>query len=96
MGAAIGFMMWMWISAMVILAGAELDAGHAQKRSAHRPGRETRTRRRRHARQRSALIGVFTQPAVLAFGRCAIDDALRCNEADLAMALAGLPAVAAE
>ena len=26
LGAAIGFMMWMWISAMVILAGAELDA----------------------------------------------------------------------
>ena len=26
LGAAIGLMMWMWISAMVILAGAELDA----------------------------------------------------------------------
>jgi len=26
LGAAVGFMMWMWISAMVILAGAELDA----------------------------------------------------------------------
>jgi membrane protein len=26
LGAAIGFMMWMWISAMVILVGAELDA----------------------------------------------------------------------
>ena len=26
LGAAIGFMMWMWISAMVLLAGAELDA----------------------------------------------------------------------
>jgi membrane protein len=26
LGAAIGFMMWMWISSMVILAGAELDA----------------------------------------------------------------------
>ena len=26
LGAAIGFMMWMWISAMVLLVGAELDA----------------------------------------------------------------------
>jgi membrane protein len=26
LGAAIGFMMWMWISAMVVLVGAELDA----------------------------------------------------------------------
>ena len=26
LGAAIGFMMWIWISAMVILTGAELDA----------------------------------------------------------------------
>ena len=40
LGAAIGLMMWMWISAMVILAGAELDAElECQDRSMRkRPG----------------------------------------------------------
>jgi len=37
LGAAVGFMMWMWISAMVLLAGAELDAELEGQNSSRRP-----------------------------------------------------------
>jgi membrane protein len=39
LGAVIGFMMWIWISAMVILVGAELDAS-MRKRPTGGFGRE--------------------------------------------------------
>lgn len=37
LGAAVGFMTWIWISAMVVLAGAEIDAEMERRAARHAP-----------------------------------------------------------
>ena len=51
LGAGIGMMMWMWISSIVILFGAQLNSEieHQTVRNIDRPGRQAARRpRRRH------------------------------------------------
>jgi membrane protein len=42
LGAVIGFMMWIWISAIVVLMGGELDAVMERPRATSQPGEELR------------------------------------------------------
>jgi membrane protein len=51
LGAAIGLMMWMWISAIVILLGAELNA-----EVEHQTARDTTTGRERPMGRRGAAM----------------------------------------
>jgi membrane protein len=58
LGAVIGFMTWIWISSMVVLAGAELDA-----EIEHQTARDTTTGRPRAMGERGATKADEVAPA---------------------------------
>ena len=51
LGAVIGFMMWTWISVMILLAGAELDS-----EIEHQTARDTTTGRPEQIGERGAVV----------------------------------------
>jgi membrane protein len=55
LGAVIGFMTWIWISAIVVLVGAELNA-----EMEHQTARDTTTGPERRAGQRGAVMADTT------------------------------------
>ena len=65
LGAAIGLMMWMWMSAIIVLFGAELNSEIEQQTAAgyhHRAAQAARHPRRRHRPTRSGRRGSRPEP----------------------------------
>ncbi len=58
LGAAIGFMLWLWVSAIVLLIGAEFDA-----EMEHQTARDTTTGEARPLGERSAVLADRVGPA---------------------------------
>ncbi|HMD50647.1 MAG TPA: YihY/virulence factor BrkB family protein [Bryobacteraceae bacterium] len=66
LGAAIGMMMWMWVSMIVILVGAQLNAEIEHRPRAIRP-KDRRSRSARAARSRPTRSGLLKVDAATPF-----------------------------